>query len=346
MNEQKRTRKYHYKIQNGKENLTVKLMEMTCKYHCFGYSTNDDNSINIEGIIILTNPKPLHVIQKTIFGTNIAPFDGNKQEQQQVISQYKLMDEHWESGQFSIQGRKKKDEPKNVLATVVTQTYQDDFMRQQVSNELLEKATGLCDLLMKQNQTLLEEFKQLKAIPTTNNGNIQNVTNNIEKVENKTFNINLFLNEECKNAITLTDFIESIKIEDADLYYVKEMGMSNAITYVVNRQLEQYDINTRPVHCTDIKRETVHIKEEDGWIRESGPTAKTLQKAIQTILTKNVNKLKQFGMENPRIHDSKDPMYDEWLHMMISVVGIHDTESMKRKVLKNIINAVYLNNPI
>jgi len=275
-------------------------------------------------------------MQKTILGERVEIFNGNKQEQLQLVNRCKQMENNWESGEFTIQGRKKKDEK-----TMFLQTQEDMVARQQASNDLLEKATGLCNLLMQQNQTLMEEFRQLKSIPMTNNGNIQNVS--IAKVENKTVNINVFLNETCKDAITLADFIDSIKIEESDLHYAKEKGMSDAITHVVNRQLKLYDVTSRPVHCTDIKRETVHIKEVDGWIRESGPTATTLQSAMQTILSKNISKLKQFGLENPQIRDSKDPLYDEWLQMMISIVGIHDTDAMKRKAVKNIINAVFLN---
>jgi len=200
----------------------------------------------------------------------------------------------------------------------------------------------MCTFLMKQNQQLLEENKQLKQTPTTITNNIEKVENNIE---NKTINFNVFLNEECKNAITLNDFVNSLKIEDSDLFCAKERGLTEAITNIIERGLKNCDINSRPLHCTDTKRETLHIKDQSGWIKESGPDSKHMKNAITRISNKNIRKLSEYVKENPEgFHNVQSPNYEECLQMMRGVYGAdEDAEKTEKKVIKNIARSVYVN---
>jgi hypothetical protein len=200
---------------------------------------------------------------------------------------------------------------------------------------------------MKQNQQLLEENKQLKQTSGAINTNTT-ITNNIERVENKTINFNVFLNEECKNALTLNDFINSLKIEDADLFCAKEHGLVEAITNIFQRGLQNCDITERPVHCTDTKRETLHIKDQSGWIKESGSDSKHMKNAFNKISNKKIHKLSQYIRENPEgFNNVESPNYEECLKMMRGVYGAdEDIEKTEKKVIRNIAKSVYISGQI
>jgi hypothetical protein len=179
----------------------------------------------------------------------------------------------------------------------------------------------------------------LKQTPTTS------ITNNIEKLENKTINFNVFLNEECKNALTLNEFINSLKIEDSDLFCAKEHGLVEAITNIFQRGLQNCDITERPVHCTDTKRETLHIKDQSGWIKESGADSNHMKTAITNISNKKIHKLTQYMRENPEgFNNVESPNYEDCLKMRLGVFGAdEDLEKTGKKVIKNIAKSVYIN---
>jgi len=199
----------------------------------------------------------------------------------------------------------------------------------------------LLNVFIESNKLLQEEIKELKqanAITISNS-----VVNNIEKIENKTFNINVFLNEECKNAISLSDFIKTIQIQESDLFYAKNNGLVEAITNVFQRELQNYELNKRPVHCTDIKRETLHIKENNGWVKENANDGNQLKRAISYISDKKIEKLKEYVDEHPEMKDVKSSVYEDGLKMMVGIMGgtEHPTVTQK-KVQKNIAKAVFL----
>jgi hypothetical protein len=260
------------------------------------------------------------------------------------ISEYTKLDNMWENGEKPTQGKVKQVE--NSKDTILTNSILEQ------NSSLIEHSKEICHYLMKQNQQLLEENKQLKQTTTTanaittttnNTNNSTNmITNNIEN--NKTFNINVFLNEDCKNAITMGEFINSLKIEDSDLFCAKEHGLVEAITNIFHRGLENCDVNTRPVHCTDTKRETMHIKEEDGWVRESGSDSKHMKHAINRISNKKIKKLSEYIQEHPEYNSVYSPQYEDCLQMMRNVMGAaEDSVKTEKRVLKNIAKTVFIN---
>jgi hypothetical protein len=324
--ENKRVRKitYFYKIWD--ENIITNLKLLPCKYHIFG----EENTMNLlKGCIYFSNPRAINNIKKNL-GGNIS-IDDNEID----IKNYDDLNNIWESGDRPTQGKRKKIIKTNIKNELVPVT--NSILDQNTT--LIEQSKEICQYLMKQNQQLLEENKQLKQTTT----NSMTITNNIEKVENKTFNINVFLNEDCKNAITLGEFINSLKIEDSDLFCAKEKGLVEAITNIFHRGLENCDINSRPVHCTDTKRETLHIKDDDGWVRESGSDSKRMKNAITSISNKKIKKLSEYIKEHPEFNNVRSPEYEECLQMMRNVMGAsEDSEKTEKKVLKNIAKSVYL----
>lgn len=317
--EKLRKRKYHYEIYKWNMDTIELLKSINCREHIFGYF-NNKNGVIIKGFIQFQNAKSFSKLQK-IVKQRIFLIEGEKCEY------YKKLENYWDS-------KNEEKEVKNLEIETTTLIKQNESMTEQTKE--------ICNYLMKQNQQLLEENKQLKETVIT-----RTITTNIEKIENnidnKTFNINLFLNEECKNAITLADFVNSLKIEDSDLFCAKEQGLVEAITKIFERGLKNCDVNLRPVHCTDTKREILHIKEQSGWVRESGNDSNRMKKAINHISNKKIYKLSQYIREHPEFNDVNSPKYEECLKMMRGVTGAdEDAEKTEKRVLKNIAKSVYI----
>jgi hypothetical protein len=344
----KRTRKYLYEIGSPTDEIIVNLKGIDCKYHIF---TNVimSNSRKLIGFIYFKYTKTLNAAESVI-GVEKGNIMPAKENTDIIQRKYKAMENYWEKGELPTQG-KKKDPPiateltmiditqMNTEATTINMPITTIVLEQNVS--LIEQNKEMCSYLMKQNQHLLEENKQLKDKPIS-------ITNNIEKVEtnidNKTFNINVFLNEDCKNAITMVDFVNSLKIEDSDLFCAKERGLVEAITNIFERGLKNCDINTRPVHCTDTKRETLHIKDGEGWVRESGSESTHMKSAIKRISNKKIRKLKEYIKDKPEFSNVTSPKYEDALQMMRHVWGAaEDSEKTEKRVLKNIAKSVYIN---
>jgi hypothetical protein len=119
---------------------------------------------------------------------------------------------------------------------------------------------------------------------------------------NNKFNINVFLNEQCKDALNFTEFVKNIEISYQDLENNAQLGFVQGISKIFMDNLKQLGVNERPIHCTDVKRETMYIKDEDKWTKETDDSK--LQKAIQTVSYKSMGKLMEWKQENPDYQDA------------------------------------------
>ena len=142
-------------------------------------------------------------------------------------------------------------------------------------------------MLVKQNTELMEVLK---------NGTHNNNSNHTNS-HNKSFNLQFFLNETCKDAMNIMDFVDSIKLQLSDLEKVGELGYVNGISNIIVKNLNELDVSKRPVHCTDKKRETLYVKDENKW--EKDDEKKKLRKAIKRVATKNQRLLLKFKEEHP-----------------------------------------------
>lgn len=169
---------------------------------------------------------------------------------------------------------------------------------------------------------------------TTNNNNTNNTNTNCH---NKSFNLNFFLNETCKNAMNINEFIESIKIQLADLIKFGEVGYVEGITNIINNNLKALDITQRPVHCTDKKRETIYIKENDKWEKEGNNKSK-IRKVIKNIASKNYKLLPQYREKYPGCQFADSKYADQYNKLVIEALGGNgDTDVIKEdKIIKNI----------
>ena len=142
-----------------------------------------------------------------------------------------------------------------------------------------------------------------KLIKVVENGTNNTTTNNNNNSHNKTFNINLFLNETCKDAMNITDFVSSIKVNLEDLENTGRQGYIQGITNIVLKNLNNLEQHMRPLHCSDQKREVMYIKDNNEWTKETEEKP-ILTKAIKTIANENIRQIKNWKDKNPDCTDS------------------------------------------
>jgi hypothetical protein len=162
---------------------------------------------------------------------------------------------------------------------------------------------------------------------------------------NKAFNLNFFLNETCKNAMNINDFVDSIKLQLSDLINMGDIGYVEGISKIIVKNLTALDETERPVHCTDKKRETIYIKDEDKWEKEDENRTK-LKNAIKRIANKNIRLLPQFREKYPDYDNSYSKTSDIYNKMVIEAMGgLGDNDIEKEeKIIKNISRAAVILN--
>jgi len=201
----------------------------------------------------------------------------------------------------------------------------------------IEKKDQIIDRLLQQNSELIKEQTDIKnlILEIVKNGT-HNTTTTHTNSHNKAFNLNFFLNETCKNAMNITEFVDSIKLQLSDLMEVGELGYVEGISKIIVKNLNNLDETVRPVHCTDKKRETMYIKDQGQWAKEDDNKTK-LKKAINKIADKNIKLLPQFREKYPDYGNSYSKISDVYNKMVIEVMETEDDK--KEKIIKNISKA-------
>ena len=143
----------------------------------------------------------------------------------------------------------------------------------------------LIEMLLEKNTELQSGIMDLLQKRTTQNNN-----HTMNHSHNKTINLNFFLNDTCKDAMNITDFVESIKIQLGDLDTIGESGFVSGITDIIVKELRTIDVNKRPLHCSDAKRETMYVRDRDKWEKEDDQNHK-LNQMIDTLPHNNLKKL-------------------------------------------------------
>ena len=145
--------------------------------------------------------------------------------------------------------------------------------------------------------------------------------------------INVFLNEECKNAMNLTDFVDQFHVSLEDLHYTRDNGFAQGITNIFTKQLKDMDPTTRPIHCSDSKRLQFYVKDENEWVKDTD--GEKLNSTINKIKIKQANSLTEWELDHPDfIKDTK--LTDEWCSMMAKIApeSKNDIPKIKRSFAK------------
>jgi len=188
--------------------------------------------------------------------------------------------------------------------------------------------------LIQQNNELQKQM--LEVIKNGTNVNNTNINSH-----NKTFNLQLFLNETCKDAMNIMDFVDSIKIQLADIESIGQLGFVNGISKLIIKNLKALDENMRPVHCSDPKRDSLYVKDANVWEKED-PENKKIKKAIKYISHKNICAIPEWKAKYPDCIYSDSKKSDQYNHIVIEAMGgSGDNDAEKAdKIVKKIAKEV------
>jgi hypothetical protein len=194
-------------------------------------------------------------------------------------------------------------------------------------------------LLLKEHTKIAEQNSELLEVIKNGTHNTTNSHNTI--TNNKTFNLQFFLNETCKDAMNIMDFVDSIKLQLSDLENVGKIGYIEGISSIIVKNLNSLDETKRPVHCTDSKREVMYVKDEDKWEKENETKVK-LRKAIKHVAHKNSKMLSEFRVKNPDCLKSTSKVSDKYNKLVMEAMGGKGDNDLEKedKIIKNIAKEV------
>jgi hypothetical protein len=211
------------------------------------------------------------------------------------------------------------------------------------STEIIQQTNDseeLIKYLIKENsefkQMLIEQNKQMIEIAKNGTHNTTNTNSH-----NKSFNLNFFLNETCKDAMNIMEFVDSIKIQLSELENVGKIGYVEGISNIIIKNLNSLDETKRPVHCTDSKREVMYVKDENKWEKEN-ETNQKIRKAIKHVSHKNSKMLNEFRTKNPDCLKSTSKVSDKYNKLVYEALGGKGDNDLEKedKIIKNIAKEV------
>ena len=185
-------------------------------------------------------------------------------------------------------------------------------------------------------QLLIEQSKTIQQL-SMNTNTVNHSHNTTTNSHNKAFNLNFFLNETCKNAMNITDFVDSIQLKLSDLERVGDLGFVKGISDIIVDKLNALDVTVRPIHCTDQKREVLYVKDEDKWNKEDQENNK-VRKVVKKVANKNTKLLKDFKDKHPDCVKSISSFSDRYNKLTIEAYGGigNDFRDNENKIIKNI----------
>ena len=208
------------------------------------------------------------------------------------------------------------------------------------SNDVVEQ------LIFQNNKMLGEigEFKQIiksqmeSILILANKSTSNNITNNTNNISNNKFNLNVFLNEECKDAINISEFVDSLVINVKDLEETARVGYSEGISKILINGLNQLEVNKRPVHCSDAKREILYIKDDNKWNKEN-EVKPIITLAIKQVTKKNIKQIDEWKKLNPKYSDPTSKQNDKY-HKLIGEAMCGATKEETQRNYEKIISNV------
>ena len=190
----------------------------------------------------------------------------------------------------------------------------------------------LIALLIGEHKKLIEQNSEMLEIIKNGTHNTHN-THNTNNSHNKTFNLQFFLNETCKDAMNIMDFVDSIKLQLSDLENVGKLGYVEGISNIITSNLKALDVSQRPIHCTDKKRETLYIKDENKWEKED-EEKKKLRKVIKKVASKNQRLLPEFKKTHPDCSKASSKYSDQYNKIIVE--SFDNGVELEDKIIKNI----------
>jgi hypothetical protein len=206
----------------------------------------------------------------------------------------------------------------------------------------INETEALIQYLMKENsefkQLILDQNKQMIEMAKNAGNNNNNTTNN------NSFNLNLFLNETCKNALNIMDFVNQLQVGIKDLEETGRLGFSDGVSKIFINGLKELDVSLRPVHCSDLKRETLYIKNDDQWNKENEEKS-ILTNAIKHVAHKNMKQIPTWQKANPEYNNPDSKQNDKYMKLIYNTMSGSTVEEQQQnicKVIKNVTREVVI----
>jgi hypothetical protein len=216
----------------------------------------------------------------------------------------------------------KKQDDKKIAAEKSPEIKSSDSSDKEIIKLLIHENSEFKNLIL--------ELVKKDSLNITNNNNTNHNTNNSH---NKTFNLQFFLNEECKDALNISEFVSSIKVELEDLETTGRLGYVEGVSRIMNKNLKELDVSKRPIHCSDLKREVVYIKNDDQWTKEE-EAKPILKKAIKQVAFENIKMIGEWRKKYPGCMDSESRKNDLYLKIVGNAMSGLTTEEQLSNIDK------------
>lgn len=218
----------------------------------------------------------------------------------------------------------------NKDAALVEPKQQELNLSSEILVELIRQNKDLQNVLVEQNNKMMEMSKPQQVV-------INNTTNN-------QFNLQVFLNEQCKDALNIMDFVNSLQLQVKDFETTGRVGFVEGISRIIVNGLKQIDVHKRPIHCTDVKRETLYIKDQDLW-EKANPDKNKLKRAVNIVAQKNLRQLPKWQQENPDCTNINAKENETYLQLSLAALGGRSPEEDAKymdKIVRNVLKEVVI----
>ena len=233
------------------------------------------------------------------------------------------------------------ENPQNMVTSMVTKKLESTFENEKNEKleetvKLLEEKLKVADLEKKLLEKDCKHKDQIIDIYKEQSNKPSSVTNNnLDNCFNKNLTVNLYLNEHCKNAMNLEDFVDNIKVQLQDIIYQSEMGAVDGITNIITKQLNDTPATERPIHCTDEKRLQFYVKEEDEWNKKKSNSDVKIKNMRDTIKNKQVVAMEEWEKANEGF--TTDPkLQDEYSKIMGGILGGYEDDKKMEKQMQRV----------
>ena len=234
--------------------------------------------------------------------------------------------------------------PQNIILNI-SDLQNDQTKQQQFIDYLLKENSEFKQLMIEQNKHMMEQMNEqnkqnknmMELAKNAGNNNSHN-SHNTNNTNNNNFNLQFFLNDTCKDAMNIMEFVDQLQVSVKDLEETGRLGYSEGISKIFINGLKQINISDRPIHCSDSKREIVYIKDKNEWTKEDDNKS-LLTNAIKHVAHKNMRQIKEWTKVNPEYNDSSSKQNDRYLKIVSnSMNGSTEEETNKNynKIIKNI----------
>lgn len=262
---------------------------------------------------------------------NVCEFCGKAYKQRSGLWRHRkkceafIKGENEPSGESSASVEGNKTNEKLQLTNLKEEDGMNEIKKENADlKELMQMMLTGFDKDAKMKQEMMEQMKEQSKI-------IQGMIPRIGNNNNNKFNINVFLNEKCRDAINMSEFIESLQIQLEDLHYTKTNGLIEGVSSIFVNGLKQLETFKRPIHCTDAKRETLYIKDNNEWDRENGKAR--LRSAINDVANKQRKAISAWEKENPEWEESEKGK-EEYIRLVQSVMTDVSSGPNENKIIK------------